>query len=105
MNDSVALQMGSSDSSRFLFIAWLDACGAAFHDTLAKWIALVVPGVEVAIGPDVRADSQWKITLPRSLRGAGAAMVCVVGEQAASPWVHLQLGACFRALGTSRPVV
>lgn len=105
MSDVAAPRVAAPDSSRVLFIAWLDACGAAFYDTLFKWIGRVLPGVEVAMGPDVRADPQWQITLPRSLRGAAAALVCVVGEQAASPWVHLQLGVCFRALGTRRPVV
>jgi len=105
MSDISTPQVAAPDPSRLLFIGWLDACGAAFYDTLFKWTARVFPGVEVAMGPDVRADPQWQITLPRSLRGAEAALVCVVGEQAASPWVHLQLGVCFRALGTSRPVV
>jgi hypothetical protein len=105
MDDISTAQVPELDPSRLLFIGWLDDCGAAFCDTLIKWTAHMFPGVEVARAPDVRADPQWKITLPRSLRGAEAALVCVVGEQAASPWLHLQLGVCFRALGTSRPVV
>lgn len=105
MSDISTLEVAAPDPSRLLFIGWLDACGAAFCDTLSKWTARVFPGVKVAMAPDVRADPQWQITLPRSLRGAEAALVCVLGEQAASPWVHLQLGVCFRALGISRPVV
>ena len=88
-----------------IFIAWLDKCGSALSDALSKWIGRVLPGVQVAFAPDVRADSHWQTTLPLALHNAGAALVCVVGEQASSPWVHLQLGACFRALGTGKPVV
>lgn len=105
MSDISTAQTTAPDPSRRLFIGWLDASGAAFYDTLFKWIGYVFPGVEITKAPDVLADPQWQVTLARSLRGVEAALVCVVGEQAASPWVHLQLGACFRALGTSRPVV
>lgn len=104
MSDISTAQLAAPHPGR-LFIGWLDGCGAAFCETLLEWIARVFPGVEVAKAPDVRADPQWQITLPQSLRDAEASLMCVVGEQAASPWVHLQLGACFRALGTSRPVV
>lgn len=93
------------DLIRPLFVAWLDAPGVALCDTLVKWISRIFPGVEVARAPDIRVDAHWKTTLPRSLHGAAAALICVVGEQAASSWIHLQLGACFRALGTRRPVV
>jgi hypothetical protein len=98
-------RIATPDLIKSLFVAWLDAPGVTFCDTLIKWIGRIFPGVAVARAPDVRADPHWEITLPRSLRGTAAALICVVGEQAASPWIHLQLGACFRALGTSRPVV
>src|SRR5262245_20542287 len=105
MSEISTSQAAAPDPSAPLFIGWLDACGAALCETLSRWTARVFPGVEVATGPDVRADTGWPITLPQSLRGAQAALVCVVGEQANSPWVHLQLGVCFRLLGTSKPVV
>lgn len=93
------------DLGGHLLITWLDDCGATLRDALVRWSGRVFPGVDVRPGPDVRAGAEWQHTLPRSLRGARAALVGVVGEQAASPWVHLQLGACFRALGTRKPVV
>ena len=105
MSELLTAQIATPDPFRRLFVAWLDAPGAAFSDALVKWMGRVFSDVEVARGPDVRTDPDWEVTLPVSLRGAAVALICVVGEQAASPRVHLQLGACFRTLGASKPVV
>jgi hypothetical protein len=56
------------------------------------------------MGPDLRVAG-WQVAFLEAVRSTLAALVCVVGEQAASPWLHFQLGACFRALGRERPVV
>jgi hypothetical protein len=95
----------TTDSGRPLFIGWIDLCGAAFAATLGNWAHQILPSIEVSLGPDLRTDRRWHISLLEAVRGAAAALVCVIGEQASSPWLHLQLGVCFRTLGKERPLV
>jgi len=88
-----------------LFIGWLDASGKALATCVASWAERILPSVEASPAPDLREDRGWRVSLRATVQTADAALVCAVGEQALSPWLHLQLGACLGAVGRQRPVV
>src|SRR5262245_45225034 len=86
-----------------VFISWSGERSKSIATELTGWLKMVIQNVEPWMSNDIDPGSRWAGELADALRDAKFAILCLVPENLANPWVLFEGGAVSGAIG--KPLV